>query len=427
MTRYVRRPGIESDYHMLEPMEYHADTTQLVQTLAKGHHGVQLDREAWDRLITWIDLNCPYHGTWGEDIEDPGVQRQRRRELLNLYAGYDDDPEAIPAVSDEPITPIVPEPLAALGPEYVDCSGWPFDAEEAVRRQAAAGSSVQRVIQLASGVEITLSLIPAGQFVMGSNAGEPNQRPLVLATIDQPFWMAECEITNRQFALFNPDHDSRVETKNAYQFGIHGYPMNEPYQPVVRVSWEEAMGFCRWLSATSGERFTLPGEVQWEYACRAGADTEMSYGSTDDDFSRFANMSDATMIKFVTNPYTVDSALENPPKYDDWIPKDTRYDDGSLLSVAPGGYQANAWGLFDMHGNVAEWTASSYRPNPSGESSEAADEPGRRVVRGGSWRDRPQRCTSSFRWGYQPYQRVYNVGFRVICPVGPATVARVGD
>ncbi len=64
---YVRRPGGESDYHVLEPMEFHAGTTELVQLLRKGHYGVGLDAEAWDRLITWIDLNCPYHGTRSEE------------------------------------------------------------------------------------------------------------------------------------------------------------------------------------------------------------------------------------------------------------------------------------------------------------------------------------------------------------------------
>ena len=96
LHRFVRRPGIESDYHVLEPMEFHADTTQLVQMLKKGHHGVNLDVESWDRLITWIDLNCPNHGTWGEELDDPGNQRQRRKDLLLRYGGVEDDPEAVP-------------------------------------------------------------------------------------------------------------------------------------------------------------------------------------------------------------------------------------------------------------------------------------------------------------------------------------------
>ncbi len=139
-----------------------------------------------------------------------------------------------------------------------------------------------------------------------------------------------------------PDHDSRVESKNTYQFGIHGYPMNQPSQPVVRVSWTEAMSFCNWLSEKTGERFPLPSEAQWGYACRAGTDTAMFYGDANADFSKFANMADAKLSEFASDPYTVDTPLVNPPKYDDWIPKAARFNDGALLTVAPGAYQPNA-------------------------------------------------------------------------------------
>ena len=417
LHRFVRRPGIESDYHMLEPMEYHADTTQLVQMLKKGHHGVELDAEAWDRLITWIDLNCPYHGTWHEELKDPGRQRQRRRELLRRYANVDVDPEAVPETRREPIEAVVPDPVPPPKPAAVELAGWPFGAAEAKRRQEGAGRPWRRTIELGDGVCIELVLIPAGQFVMGSNAGAPDERPICAVRVDKPFWMGTCEITNRQFAVFDPDHDSRVESKNAYQFGVHGYPMNQPEQPVVRVAWIEAMAFCRWLSQRTGERFTLPTEAQWEYACRAGTATPFYFGDCDTDFSAFANMSDASMSKFASDPYTVDRPLEDPPKYDDWIPKDPRFDDGAVLSVAPGRYAPNAWGLYDMHGNVFEWTRTTYRPYPyrADDGRDRAEPQGLKVARGGSWRDRPKRCTSSFRLAYQPYQRVYNVGFRVVC------------
>ncbi|MFH1268479.1 MAG: SUMF1/EgtB/PvdO family nonheme iron enzyme, partial [Planctomycetota bacterium] len=399
MHRYVRRPGIESDYHMLEPMEYHADTTQLVQMLKKGHYNVKLDAEAWDRLITWIDLNCPYHGTWGEDIENPGIQRQRRRELLKLYANLDDDPEAVPETSSEPIEPIMPEPAGPPEAQTVECEGWPFDAAEAERRQAAAGAVTRRLVELADGVSFEMVLIPAGEFVIGSLTGEADERPRTRVRIKEPFWMGMGEVTNAQFARFDPNHDSRVETKNAYQFGIHGYPMNEPEQPVVRVNWNAAMAFCGWLSKTTGQQFSLPSEAQWEYACRAGADTPMFYGDLDTDFSQFANMGDAKMVEFVTNPYTIFEAYKDPPKYDDWIPKETRFNDGSLLTVAPGTYGPNPWGLCDVHGNAAEWTRTTYRPYPYQSDDDVLDAGGRKVVRGGSWRDRPKRCTSSFRLG----------------------------
>ncbi len=103
-------------------------------------------------------------------------------------------------------------------------------------------------------------------------------------------------------------------------------------------------------------------------------------------------------------------------KYDDWIPRNTRFNDGGLVTVDVGSYRPNAWGLHDMHGNVAEWTRTTYRPyrldvsgNRGGDSTKACE-----VVRGGSWRDRPARCRSAFRLSYPAWQGVYNVGFRVI-------------
>ena len=412
LHRYVRRPGIESDYHMLEPMEYHADTTQLIQMLKRGHHNVKLDPEAWDRLITWIDMNCPYHGTWGEELDDPGRQRERRRELLKLYGGIDVDPEAVPETDGRPIEPVLPEPLPSREVVRVDCPNWPFDAAEAQRRQASTAQPITRTVELGDGVAMQLVRIPAGQFVMGNQAGTAGERPAARVQIEKPFWMGTLEVTNQQFNQFNPLHDSRVESKNTYQFGIHGYPVNHPSQPVVRVSWDEAMAFCDWLFRRTGQKFSLPTEAEWEYACRAGTDTPMYYGGLDTDFSRFANMADAKLSEFASDPYTVDRPLKNPPKYDDWIPKDARFHDGALLTVTPGTYMPNAWGLFDMHGNASEWTRTSYQSTDNPDNSASH---GRKIVRGGSWRDRPQRCTSSFRIDYQRFQRVYNVGFRVVC------------
>ena len=221
-------------------------------------------------------------------------------------------------------------------------------------------------------------------------------------------------------ARFDPAHDSRVEDKNAYQFGIHGYPVNRPEQPVVRVSWQRGDGLLPLAVARRpGERFTLPTEAQWEYACRAGTATPILLRRPGRRFlevrqpgRRHAHASSPAI------PYTVDTPLTNPTKYDDWIPKDARFNDGGAADRStPGRYQPNAWGLCDMHGNVAEWTRTTYRPYPyrtdDGRNDPAAG--GRKVVRGGSWRDRPRRATSSFRLSYLPYQRVYNVGFRVVC------------
>lgn len=427
LHRYVRRPGIESDYHVLEPLEYHHDTTQLGQLLRKGHHGVKLDAEALDRLVTWMDLNTPYHGTWGEHLKDPGPQRERRRELLKTYANVDEDPEALPPPDtpsyNPPPAPATPPPVVAAAPLV---KGWPFDAETARQRQGAAGGEIRREIEITPGHTLTLLRVPAGSFVMGYPGGAEDEQAQAAVEIDSAFWMGSHEISNALYALFDPRHDSRVESKNTYQFGVHGYPVNQPGQPVVRVSWDEAMAFCAWLSARTGSRFTLPTEAQWEWACRAGSDTPFSFGRPDADFSRHANFADARLRDLASDPYTVDTPLQNPSKYDDWVPKDTRFNDGALLTVAGGRYQANAWGLFDLHGNAAEWTRSAHRPHPW--RADDRDNPAlreRRVVKGGSWRDLPARGASGARLDYEPWQRVYNVGFRVVClDPPPAAQAR---
>jgi formylglycine-generating enzyme required for sulfatase activity len=417
LSRYVRRPGIESDYHVLTPLEFHADTTDLVQLLRKGHFGVQLDPESWDRLITWIDLNCPFHGTWGEEIDDPGTQRERRRDLLKRYAGVEDDPEVVPAI---PSPKLVGSPtrVAALtsAPPMPKVEGWPFDAAEAGRRQKAAAPEIRRSVDLGGGTRLEFALIPAGDFVMGDPAGATDERPARRASIAHPFWMGTFEVNNRTYSVFDSGHDSRVEDKNAYQFGIHGYPANQSGQPVVRVSWNQAMAFCEWVSTKAGARCSLPTEAQWEYACRAGSSSAFFFGDRDADFSPWANLADAKLSEFASDPYTVDTPLKNPTKYDDWIPKDPRFNDAALIAIEPGHYRPNPWGLYDMHGNVSEWTRSAMGSAP-GVAADSPDD--RRVVRGGSWRDVPNRATASFRLGYPAWQRVYNVGFRVVMAFDP--------
>jgi formylglycine-generating enzyme required for sulfatase activity len=430
LHRYVRRPGIESDNHLLTPMDFHADTTELVQILAKGHYGVALDEEGWDRLVTWIDLNAPYHGAWTEIVGEQQVKpiAERRRELRKKYTGMDDDTEWLPPMP-APVEPLpVPAPVltAAAAPQV---PGWPLTAAESEALQAELGET-RRTIDLGSGVTLELALVPAGTFVMGSADGHPDEQPQGLAAIEAPFWMGTCEISNAQYARFDPEHDSRIESKHGYQFGIHGYPLNTPEQPVVRVSWEQAMAFCAWLSEQAGEVFTLPTEAEWEYACRAGADTPFAFGTMGTDFAPHANFGDQQLARFASDPYTLDEAIPNPGPYDDWIPRDPHVDDGGFLSMPVASYRPNAWGLHDMHGNVWEWTRSLFRAYPyhAYDGRNEAILEGKRAVRGGSWYDRPQRGTSSYRLAYAPWQRVFNVGFRVVCPVeSPAESPRIAS
>ncbi|MEK7993508.1 MAG: hypothetical protein AAB403_06855, partial [Planctomycetota bacterium] len=103
---YIRRVNVEDHVGLLVPGEYHADTSELIQMLSKGHYNVQLNQEAWDRLVTWIDLNGPCHGTWGDVGPIPEGAARRRQDLRQLYGSPKDDPEVIPEVSRPRLKPI---------------------------------------------------------------------------------------------------------------------------------------------------------------------------------------------------------------------------------------------------------------------------------------------------------------------------------
>jgi len=412
LRSHVRVGGLESDLRLLAPGEFGADTSELVQMLRKGHYGVKLTDEYWDRLITWIDLNAPCHGTWREVV---GLKRNiwdhpRRRELRKLYAGIDEDPETYPLqLPYTGATGVIPrQPFCPSAPR-VECPNWPFDQEQAGKLQRQAGPAPQP-LDLGGGLTLDLVRIPAGQFVMGEADGEADEAPRAALRIERAFLMGKCEITNRQFAAFDTAHDSRFEHKGSWVFSERhlGWPLNGPDQPVVRVSWERAMAFCRWLSDRTGRKVSLPTEAQWEYACRAGSDGPLSYGGLNSDFSRLANLADLTIRQL---------AYDTDGRYTaDIVPRDTRFDDGCLVTAPVGRYAPNAWGLHDMHGNVWEWTRSQYRPYPyrSDDGRESASSEAARTVRGGSWRDMPKNARSACRQSYLPWRQVYNVGFRVV-------------
>jgi len=357
IQQYVRRPGPESDYHMFPPAEYHADTSPLVQMLHKGHYGVKLPREAYERLYTWIDLNVPYFGTWHEFRQIPNGQRERRQELRKLYAGIDEDYEDIFELPSEPIQPILFEPPQPTKAVAVECPNWPFDDGDAQRRQ---GVDRERKITLnvtgEKPLELTLVRIPAGEFVMGDATGAADEGPPCRVGFERPFWIAKTVITNEQFNLFDPTHDSRYLDRKGKDHSNRGTPLNQPGQPVVRVSWDRAMAFCEWLTERTGRRFTLPTEAQWEYACRAGA----------------------------------------PPEQ---------------------GGSGRAWGVGSMPGSVVEWTRSDYRPYPyaADDGRNDAAREGRKVVRGAGAINLPATRRDTYRLSYPWWQGVWNVGLRVVC------------
>jgi formylglycine-generating enzyme required for sulfatase activity len=159
---------------------------------------------------------------------------------------------------------------------------------------------------------------------------------------------------------------------------------------------------------------TLPTESQWEWACRAGTTTPLSFGDLNTEFSKEANLADITVKKMAVSGVNP-QPISNPGPDVDYELKDSRSNDEILHLAKVGSFKPNPWGLFDMHGNAAEWTRSDYKPYPykadDGRNSGGTD---KKVVRGGSWHDRPFRSTSSFRLGFTAWQPVYHTGFRVI-------------
>lgn len=433
LQRFVRRPGIEGDRRMFTPLEFHFSATELGQLLRTGHHGVALDPEGWERLAAWADLNAPFYGTWGEipqfSQEPNGAARlaavnRRAAELRRKYVptGPQPDYEIIPKTPAPDRAPVIPLALSPPPTVAIDCPGWPFAPATAAEKQKAAAvdGQIRQCLDLGDGVKIELMRIPGGRFIMGSAEASSDAAPRAAVEVGA-FWMARLETSNEQFRRFMPEHDSRTEDRHGYQFGCLDYDENQPDQPAVRVSWQEAMAFCHWLSRKARMTITLPTEAQWEWACRAGAATPFWFGELDADFSPFANLGDKRLAEFAADTaldyYTAARPMVNPNRYDDWIPRDDHFDDGGLVTEPVGRYQPNPWGLHDMHGNAWEWTRSAYRPYPyrADDGRNEASVAGDRVARGGSWYDRPKRCTAAFRLPYPAWQRVFNVGFRVVC------------
>jgi formylglycine-generating enzyme required for sulfatase activity len=428
---YVRRNGPEGDYHLLTPLEFHVETSELYQRLAKGHHGVQLTTEEWDRFVTWIDLNVPFWGTWTEETggRNARVQKNlaRRKEMAEKWAGDKYDPEKI-------VNPYVPGTEKFEAPvrtqakpsRPVQVAGWPFDASRAKEMQ---GGRNPRTFEIGGGESIECAYIPAGSFAMGSDELTPAERPVGKVAIRKGFWMATREITQGQFRLMDPKFDNGVydmhykdQVKRGYYMGSQdpdfAQPGNEKF-PAIRVSWNMARQYCEWLSKKLGKKVRLPTEAEWEWACRAGTDTEFNYGTKDSDFSSHENMADYMFIELAVigvNPrpfaYGNDPKPRRlPPTIWDYELRDRRFNDRVLHLAKVGSYAPNAWGLYDMHGNVAEWTANSWHSYPYEEKDADGD---LKVVRGGSWYRRPVVSSSAWRWRYPAWMRPFDVGFRVV-------------
>ena len=423
LNPYVRRPGPESDNHLLNPGEYSANTSPLIQLLKRGHHGVTLTEEEYRKLYTWIDLNAPFWGTWTDfalnwanefhrnwiGIRGPQMQLQRmnesraRREKWNVryqVSNMDATLEADRydfAMAKKDIAAIKPEAPAGKRPEkpaVPTVEGWPLTHAKATPVQIGM-----------PGGSLTFLRIPAGKFVMGDADGYQDEAPHVVE-IKKPFLMADIELPLRNFLKWKPNHYNGYIDELGKDHTTPGINiMNNDWWPAVRVSWKEAQDYCKWLSEKTGRKFRLPTEAEWEWAARGGTATPFFWGTENDNFAPYANLADKSLDKLPNQRQTLNYYL-----------RDMRFDDGKMALSITGKSHANAFGLKDMIGNAAEWTQSAYAPYPyadDGRNSPAAEQ--EVVARGGAWDLLPRFSRVSLRVHYPQWQRVANVGIRLVC------------
>lgn len=298
------------------------------------------------------------------------------------------------------------------------------------------------------GMELTL--IPAGEFLMGASEEEiaammkefPDARlewfegemPRHKVRITKPFYMDTHETTLGQFLVFYHEAKYRLDAERdgreawGYKDGKliksqQFRPWNTGFeqtkeQPVSYVSWNDAVAFCNWLSKREGRTYRLPTEAEWEYACRAGTDTIFNFGNSATDFHRHANGADATLAERLPKAELAlfdQNAGEIVYRRFPFLPAA----DGHAATAPVGRFLPNAFGLYDMHGNVSEWCSDFYHElyyaqspdvDPQGPESGSVH-----IFRGGGFFTPAVVSRSSARDVDQAYYRHYNGGFRVVC------------
>ncbi|MCC3416795.1 MAG: formylglycine-generating enzyme family protein [Microcoleus sp. PH2017_29_MFU_D_A] len=230
--------------------------------------------------------------------------------------------------------------------------------------------------------------IPGGKFEMGASHLGSEQKPSHQVTI-QPVFMAEYTVNQAQW--------ERVMKSNPSHF-------KGAKRPVEQVSWDEAIEFCDRLTQKTGNSYRLPSEAEWEYACRAGTNTDFYFGST--------ITTDLVNTSFDV-PYT-----SSFPAFEG-LDTDYAFIHRSNQTTNNGKFYPNSFGLYDMHGNVWEWCSDCYHSNyngaPSdGSSWEIGGSENQRMLRGGSWDSDSSKCSSLYRYSLSRDSRRNDIGFRVV-------------
>jgi formylglycine-generating enzyme required for sulfatase activity len=253
-------------------------------------------------------------------------------------------------------------------------------------------------------VSLDMMLILGGKFMMGSPEEEidrfSNEGPQHPVTVPD-FYMGKYPITQAQWrAVVNAEPtDADLNPAPSY-FGEDG-----DNRPVERVSWFEATKFCAKLSQLTGRKYRLPSEAEWEYACRAGVESPFHFGPTiTTDLANYRGTDN--------EKYKWSGSYGNGPK-------GLYREETTPVGI----FYPNAFGLYDMHGNVWEWCQDHYHASYTGAPADGsawvdsdAEENAPRMLRGGGWFDDPQVCRSACRFNYfNPDYHDFIIGFRVVC------------
>ena len=238
-------------------------------------------------------------------------------------------------------------------------------------------------------------VVPAGQFVMGSPSSETErgngEGPPHNVTIARPFAVGKFEVTFDEW-------DACVADRACGTVNDEGWGRGR--RPVINVSYEQAVGYLGWLADRTGEKYRLLSEAEWEYAARAGSERARFWGSSPDQACVFANVRDQSYGA-------------------KWRSKDDLFgcDDGSANTAPVGSFKPNAFGLYDMLGNVWEWVQDcynrSYEGAPADGSAWSTGDCSQRVFRGGCWLIYPQLVRSAIRDRLAPSHQNFDLGFRV--------------
>lgn len=281
--------------------------------------------------------------------------------------------------------------IVSLRPQLLTA---PFTAPEAQTAQRAWATHLKLEPILTNQLGMRLALIPPGEFMMGSPETEEDRsddETLHRVRITEPYYVGIYEVTQAEWESLMGNQPSYFSRNGGGSSSVSGQDTSR--FPVETISWDDATEFCRRLSAREGKTYRLPTEAEWEYACRAGTTTPFHFGS-------ILNGEQANVDG--NGPY---GTSEKGP----YLQRTTRV----------GSYRANAFGLYDMSGNVWEWCQdyyndSFYRQSPIDNPLNSSGE-GYRVLRGGSWYNYARNCRSAYRNWYTPTYRGNYRGVRVVC------------